>query len=920
MKSLLSLRYMYKIESKRLSDKRVKWDLTLSRREAIQNEEMISLASSNLIRMIDELNGGKFSEEKVSELKRRIASIKKMKNNANNRRELIALNKELQDLLFMEDYLCLIVNNNKDYDRAVKGFKVNGIEYVRLIATSGGVKKSTIIFCSKRIHDLLYKKINNGRNMDKSFVPAKLEAYLSLVCSASIPVSNPKGVLVVNDCETHFKSDVIELDDSVDGYPKMTEIDDYDITLSANDGFGLMLPTIAERWNRELEEDYIPSGFCLRNAFCKGMLFTFDFIDFAEKHGTGYMVKDVWGQEHDIRDIEIVLTTSMLKLADSYDSIDHYLACCEENGFTFAITKSTPEELDSVQTLNYQFIQSLELDDEDIYALCKPTIDEIKDVMGMDYRKTLLFLKGVDMNEKNFFSGGYDYSKALMIEPELIKDPHVQHRVKSLLARRINDAKIGVLEVRGNFAVASGDPYLLCESMFGLEPKGLLKAGEFYHKFWLDRGVKQVAGFRAPMSNHNNIQLMKIMDTEEMQYWYRYMPTVAIVNAWDTTCHKLNGMDFDGDTVMTTDNPYILKGIKPTKALVCLQKNADKVIPTEKDFIKANKNSFGDDIGSVTNRVTSMYSVLARFPEDSPEWTELDYRIKCGQNYQQNAIDKSKGIISKPMPKEWYSYAPNKITEQDSPEVVEQKELNLRIMADKKPYFFNYVYPSLMKGYRDYIKKEQARCIRLHGMTPEELKCKLYKTEDEEEFLYYYDLLLPSDISPCIMNKITWIIENEFDGYGKQLRTINGDFDHNILKGEDPSYSKTTYKRIGELYKEYLNKVKKFEGQKSKIRMTGEERDKTRKLFMDTFIEEVTGICPNEQELCNIVLDLCYKKEGTKKFAWDICGKTIVNNLLRKNNGCVRYPEMCEDGNIDFKGFNFKMIERVVEVKNEQGY
>ena len=142
MKSLLSLRYMYKIEYKRLSDKKVKWDLTLSRREAIQNEEMISLASSNLIRMIDELNGGKFSEEKVSELKRRITSIKKMKNNANNRRELIALNKELQDLLFMEDYLCLIVNNNKDYDRAVKGFKVNGIEYVRLIATSGGVKKS----------------------------------------------------------------------------------------------------------------------------------------------------------------------------------------------------------------------------------------------------------------------------------------------------------------------------------------------------------------------------------------------------------------------------------------------------------------------------------------------------------------------------------------------------------------------------------------------------------------------------------------------------------------------------------------------------------------------------------------------------------------------------------------------------------
>ena len=131
---------------------------------------------------------------------------------------------------------------------------------------------------------------------------------------------------------------------------------------------------------------------------------------------------------------------------------------------------------------------------------------------------------------------------------------------------------------------------------------------------------------------------------------------------------------------MTTNNPYILKGIKPTKALVCLQKNTDKILPTESDFIKANKNSFGDDIGSVTNRVTSMYSVLARYEVGSPEWIELDYRIKCGQNYQQNAIDKAKGIISKPMPKEWYMYAPNKILDTDTEEVefyvVEQTRIN----------------------------------------------------------------------------------------------------------------------------------------------------------------------------------------------------------------------------------------------------
>ena len=44
-------------------------------------------------------------------------------------------------------------------------------------------------------------------------VPAKLEAYKALTCSASVPVSIPKGILVVSDCETEFLSDVVYLND-----------------------------------------------------------------------------------------------------------------------------------------------------------------------------------------------------------------------------------------------------------------------------------------------------------------------------------------------------------------------------------------------------------------------------------------------------------------------------------------------------------------------------------------------------------------------------------------------------------------------------------------------------------------------------------------------------------------------------------
>jgi len=85
-------------------------------------------------------------------------------------------------------------------------------------------------------------------------------------------------------------------------------------------------------------------------------------------------------------------------------------------------------------------------------------------------------------------------------------------------------------------------------------------------------------------------------------------------------------------------------------------KNLNKVIPTKEHFIKSNKDGFGDAIGVTTNHITSMFDVLANFDINSLEYKTLLERIMCGQNYQQNAIDKIKGIVSKPIPKEWYDY------------------------------------------------------------------------------------------------------------------------------------------------------------------------------------------------------------------------------------------------------------------------
>lgn len=627
-------KYIYKIHSSRL--RKAKWKLTLPLAEARRNDEVISLADSQVLRWLDELNGITDAEARARAIKARIRSLRKEPNSIQNRRAVKQLYAELDEVQFKPDYLCVIIDKEKDYRRACRGFSINGLRYCRLLGTNGGVKNKTIVFISERHAGEIRRRIDNGRDLTQEMVPAKLEAYKALACSASVPVSLPNGILVVPDCETQFLSDVIYLNDEDVDEPVMEAQSDVPVQLNESDGYGLMLPALARRWSEELGLDYLVSGVNTRFSWEKGMIFTFDFLDFAENVAHSYIVKDAWGNNVDIRNVEIILTTSMLKLWNAYGSCEEYLRNCLENKYTFGVTKTCPKELEKERTTNYQFLQSYSLTDEDIEQLIKPTVDEIHDILHADVARTILYLRGVGLNDNNVDKGEDDYAKALMIEPELIHDPYVQSSIYHLIRNRINEAKVGVLKVHGNYSIVSGDPYSLCQHIFGMDVTGLLKAGEIYNKFWCDLDSEKLACYRAPMTCHNNIRLVYPHRSEEASRWYQYMTTCTIFNSWDTAAHALNGMDKDGDLVMLTDNDVLVSKLNVLPALMCAQRKAKKKIVGEEDSIQANIDSFGDDIGKTTNWITSMFDVQAQFDKDSDEYKVLDYRIKCGQLYQQN--------------------------------------------------------------------------------------------------------------------------------------------------------------------------------------------------------------------------------------------------------------------------------------------
>lgn len=613
--------------------------MTLPIAEARKNDEVISLADSQVLRWIDELNGITDADHRAREIKAEIKRLRNEPNSVKNRKTVKQLYAQLDSIQFKPDYMCLIIDKEKDYHRACRGFSINGINYKRLLGTNGGIKNSTIVFVSERYADELRRRIDNGRNPNKEMVPAKLEAYKALTCSASTPVSLPNGILVVNDCETEFLSDIIYLTDEGDGEPVMEPQSQVKVQLDESDGYGIMLPSLAQRWSDELGLDYLVSGVNTRFSFEKGMVFTFDFLDFAENVAKSFIVKDAWGNEVDVRNVEMILTTSMVKLWDSYESCDDYVQNCLDNGYTFGVAKTCPKELESERNLNYQFIQSYDLDDDDIEKLIAPTMNEIRDVLGGDWRKTVLFMKGDSLSEDNLDKVENGYLKALMIDRRMLNDPYVRNSVYQLIRNRINEAKVGVLKVHGNYSIVSGDPYSLCQNIFGQPVTGLLKASEIYNKYWYDCGAEKLACFRAPMTCHNNIRAVHPVRTDEALYWYRYMNACTVFNSWDTAAHALNGMDKDGDLVMLTDNEVLVGKLVELPALMCAQRKAAKKIVVEEDFIRSNIESFGNDIGRTTNWITSMFEVQSRYKKTDSEYKELEYRIRCGQLYQQNVIE-----------------------------------------------------------------------------------------------------------------------------------------------------------------------------------------------------------------------------------------------------------------------------------------
>jgi len=717
--------------------------------------------------------------------------------------------KRIQDkinrTLFNSDYITVVMDSKKQYNHLFhNGFKVNGKTYKRLSCSAGQARVSTVVFGSEDILSNVKQKLENGRDNKKTFSPSKFNAYFGLYGSATKLVSEPQFI-VVKDYEntTSFMANyVIENGWKVDDTIIQKELKD--VPMNRTDGMGLISPHLAKKWSEEMKLDYVPSQFCIRQSFIKGMLCVFPIHEFCEEvNGGNYLVDTIYKDENgeyikaDLRNYDVIISESQFKLWDSFDSIDTYIKNCHKNNLKWGVSLMSPKEANRMLKLNYQFIQTLNLNRDDIEKLAEQFINWILKVSYSDAYYMLLFLLGENNNTRkinNFLSSSEIYwIKALIANNNVKNDKYIRTKIRELIKNKIENGCKGDIYVDGNFQVIVSDPYGFMQHVCGLMVTGLLKPGMSYSNYWNERNIKTVDAMRSPLTYLSEHVILNLQKDSETEKWFRYCKLGIILNYHGHETFNFAGSDFDMDILATTPNKIMIKGVyKDELPVVYDAPKPQKIVFTEEDLYKSDTFSFGSIIGSITNKSSNGYAKLPiiekRFGKDSQEYRLIKSRLQQCCKAQSAQIDKAKiGREVKGIPKVWINR--NRIKKDKHGKITDKhkdrKMLYNNTLLDKYPYFFRYVYKDTNRQFKKYLDESNIICRQKYRLSFNELEMLKRKTPEQKEFIRNFYEFCPVLISDSPMNMLCKYIEGVNFDISQKIKVDSSLFDCNIYMNND---------------------------------------------------------------------------------------------------------------------------------------
>jgi hypothetical protein len=660
------------------------------------------------------------------------------------------------------------------------------------------------------------------------------------------------------------------------------------------DGQGLCTIQQSKLWSYELGLDYNAVQFIIRAPFTKGLLVAFPIHEFARKHKINTII-DIYGQMHNIFDVDVILTESQFKMHSHYKSLDEFSENCKKNNLSWGITRVNPKKEKTHFFTSYQYLQVLNKD-VDVDRLTERTIEYFKDVSTLDANKSLLYLMGDGATETkvDFNKTDNNMVKVLGLDKSSIKDPYIEKTIIKSLNRKIKDSYTGKLLMNGNYQFLVFDCVALLQHSLSMNIEssklGLLSEGKTYSKYWNSKNIKKVVSGRSPLTWRSELVSLDLVDGKEYDEWYGHLYSGIIFSIHGTETMLYGDADGDGDALFTTSDEEMIKhSLKNGIPVTYDKKKAPKEILDYSDIWKYDIKGFSTKIGVITNAGTTCYALQSLYQEETKEYNKLEERLKICRRGQGQEIDSVKGIETSKFP-EWSKK-------------IQGNDLHNKLLTDKKPHWFIYLYSHRKREWDKIYEMGDDYSQIVFNMTLDELLSLKNPTDEQDKIIKKFKRNSPVLItSDGVMDRVSRKMVSSIKEFRLDLK--KNAFDYSIYKSGRNNYDEDLKNEIRKIIKLY-NRMKENFYLKSQNKKTFISMDS----IFEFIREEIFKVSSDLSQLTDASLDICYgENKSNYDFVWDVFGQGIIDHL-RKRNNTFSVPVPRKNGEIIFLGERYSLKE-----------
>ena len=513
-------------------------------------------------------------------------------------------NKEKYEKHTKEEIRTIFYNEgvNVEYITRKKNGEISKREnthYKMLFRSTGKAKKGSCMFICDRLYKRAIKFLYMGIKLPKHNAPiVEISAYAPLVSSAIVDKIkiNPKNILILKDVDRFFKTKVVSIETDENKHCYAKHIDDYTLKNTLFDGQALIDSSIFPSWGN----GYI----LLRHHFCKMAAFSTNIQQFFKDYfGEQYLtatVVDMFGNEHYVKDIELITTDNAMKWLKFDKSYEYWCERVYENNCMFGIVKTAHEsKLGQVQRMSYQMVNSLDINIME--NVVKESVDYINRLKQDDNE----FLAYLEKNKN--FSNDYEVLIALCKQnPEFVRSSYFRRRKWKIIETYILNMKSGKIIQNAENLVIVGSPYAML--LYGATGNEYIVDND--DTFRVEKNTiqcytqrfdnnKYLAFFRSPFNSKNNLSYLHNVYNEKLIKYFNLGKQCIAVNMIGTDFQdRNNGSDQDSDSGYTTDQYDIVE-----HARLCYIN-----YPTIVNNIPKDKNVYSktmDDYARVDNNLSN---------------------------------------------------------------------------------------------------------------------------------------------------------------------------------------------------------------------------------------------------------------------------------------------------------------------------